>query len=93
MVLSNLPPGVNASDIPGNRPIDAYSEKVYDRIGHLESENLMQYIIDDIQKDIDSWIKDRIDDGFWDNEHPEMVAKDIIWTVFSDSKKKYEEDR
>lgn len=27
---SNLPPGVNESDIPGNRPEDAYWEKVLD---------------------------------------------------------------
>lgn len=38
----NMPPGVNPSDIPGNRPEDAYWEKVLDDFyAHLNTHSEM----------------------------------------------------
>ena len=36
MPLSNLPPGVTEGMIPGNRPIDAAWDAVYDWIGSVD---------------------------------------------------------
>jgi hypothetical protein len=40
MALSNLPPGVSVSDIPGNRPIDALWDKLYEVLSRCYDEGI-----------------------------------------------------
>lgn len=63
-MASNLPPGVNVNDLPGNQPIDHYCDKVFEILSDrqpdftealVENDELMKEAEEIIDKDFYSW--------------------------------------